>query len=103
MKYERLTQWVNGGASLILDNPKTELEAKQQLMEKYKKACIKLAEYEDLEEQGLILRKYFIKEDKMPNGKTWYNVCRIDTSSYVIERQCGTREAAEKRLKELQK
>ena len=49
---ERLTQWVNDGASLILDNPKNELEARQQLMEKYKQACIKLAEYEDLEEQG---------------------------------------------------
>ena len=51
----------------------------------------------------ILLKEYFIKEDKTPNGKIWYNVCRIDTSCYVIERQFGTREAAEKRLKELQK
>ena len=48
MKYEeRLTQWVADGASLILDNPRNVEEAKAQLQDKFKLACIKLAELED--------------------------------------------------------
>ena len=53
MKYEeRLTQWVADGASLILDNPTTAEEARQQVMVQFKKACIKLAELEDKIERG---------------------------------------------------
>ena len=51
----------------------------------------------------VLLKEYFIAEDKTPNGKTWYNVCRIDTSCCVIEKQCGTMEEAEKQLKEINK
>ena len=53
MKYEeRLTQWVADGASLILDNPRNVEEAKAQLQDKFKLACIKLAELEDKIERG---------------------------------------------------
>ena len=53
MKYEeRLTQWVGDGASLILDNPRNVEEAKAQLQDKFKLACIKLAELEDKIERG---------------------------------------------------
>ena len=53
MKYEeRLTQWVGDGASLILDNPRNVEEAKEQLQDKFKLACIKLAELEDRIERG---------------------------------------------------
>lgn len=50
---ERLTLRTEKGAALKLDNPKSEKEAKQQLMEKYKIAVEKLAYFEDLEEVGL--------------------------------------------------
>lgn len=52
MKYERLTQWVEDGASLILDNPSTAEEARQQVMVQFKKACTKLAVLEDKIERG---------------------------------------------------
>lgn len=52
MKYERLTQWVGDGASLILDNPRNVEEAKEQLQDKFKLACIKLATLEDKVERG---------------------------------------------------
>lgn len=52
MKYERLTQWVDDGASLILDNPRNVEEAKEQLQDKFKLACIKLATLEDKIERG---------------------------------------------------
>ena len=52
MKYERLTQWVSDGASLILDNPRNVEEAKSQLQDKFKLACIKLATLEDKIENG---------------------------------------------------
>ena len=56
MKYEeRLTQWVADGASLILDNPTTAEEARQQVMVQFKKACIKLAELEDKIERGKLV------------------------------------------------
>ena len=57
MKYEeRLTQWVADGASLILDNPTTAEEARQQVMVQFKKACIKLAELEDKIERGELVK-----------------------------------------------
>lgn len=49
---ERLTQWVADGASLILDNPTTAEEARQQVTMQFKKACVKLAELEDKLENG---------------------------------------------------
>ena len=57
MKYEeRLTQWVADGASLILDNPTTAEEARQQVIVQFKKACIKLAELEDKIENGELVQ-----------------------------------------------
>lgn len=44
---KRLTQHTAKGASLILDNPKNEIEARKQLMDKFKIAVEKLATYED--------------------------------------------------------
>ncbi len=55
MKYERLTQWTEKGASLILDGPRNEIEAREQLMEKFKLACNRLAELEDKIEQGTLI------------------------------------------------
>lgn len=52
MRYKRLTEWTENGASLILDNPQTVEEARTQVMEKFKLACNKLAELEDKIEQG---------------------------------------------------
>ena len=58
MKYEeRLTQWAADGASLILDNPTTAEEARQQVMVQFKKACIKLAELEDKIERGELIER----------------------------------------------
>lgn len=58
MKYEeRLTQWVAGGASLILDTPTTAEEARQQVMVQFKKACTKLAEFEDKIESGELVER----------------------------------------------
>lgn len=54
MKYERFTQWTENGASLILDNPQNENEARTQLRQKFKLACNKLAELEDKMEQGTL-------------------------------------------------
>ena len=44
---DRLTQWTPTGASLILDEPKDEIEARGQLMRQFKLAVNKLAAYED--------------------------------------------------------
>lgn len=57
MKNERLTQWVNDGASLILDNPKNTEEAREQLQDKFKLACIKLAILEDKIERGELVER----------------------------------------------
>ena len=52
---ERLTVQTPTGAALKLNNPSTEQEAREQLMEAYKVAINKLAAYEDAEEYGLLL------------------------------------------------
>jgi hypothetical protein len=44
---ERLTEHTQKGASIILDNPQTEEEARKQLMEKFKIVVNCLAAYED--------------------------------------------------------
>lgn len=51
-KEKRLTEWVGENASLILDSPRTEEEARRQVVERFKKACNKLATLEDLIERG---------------------------------------------------
>lgn len=48
---ERLTEHNETGYVLKLDNPQNEIEARQQLMQKFKLACTKLGQLEDLFEQ----------------------------------------------------
>ena len=52
---ERLTEYNKTGWVLKLDEPQSEFEARQQLMRKFKLACEKLGELED------ILEKYGIE------------------------------------------
>lgn len=51
----RLTIRTENGATLKLDNPQNEAEARKQLHDKYLIAIEKLAHYEDLEEQGKLI------------------------------------------------
>ena len=48
---ERLTEHNETGYVLKLDNPRNEIEARQQLMQKFKLACTKLGQLEDLFEK----------------------------------------------------
>lgn len=107
MKYEeRLTQWAADGASLILDNPTTAEEARQQVMVQFKKACIKLAELEDKIERGeLVLdgycneeRKQAVKEiaEKLRDkefsvkiGSEWVAVVKSRDIVTIVEEVCG--------------
>lgn len=109
MKYEeRLTQWVADGASLILDNPTTAEEARQQVMVQFKKACIKLAELEDKIERGELIertseeysavRKQVVKEfaeklrDKefsVKMGSEWCAVVKSRDIDELVKEMCG--------------
>lgn len=66
----RLTHKIKENSySIALNDPKTESEAKKQLMENFTKCCNKLGKLEDLEEQGrLIVLPCSI-------GDTIYEVC----------------------------
>lgn len=66
----RLTHKIKENSySVELNNPKTESEAKKQLMENFTKCCNKLGKLEDLEEQSrLIVLPCSI-------GDTIYEVC----------------------------
>lgn len=48
---ERLTIYTKTGCALKLDDPQNEIEARQQLMQKFRIACDKLAKFEDLMEK----------------------------------------------------
>lgn len=78
MKYERLTQWTENGASLILDNPQNAEEARAQLMEKFKFACNKLADLEDKIEQGTLIEQ-----------KTCKNISEIHPVDGFTCSECG--------------
>ena len=74
---ERLTNIGSNGEIWITDNDETRRFGRKE------SAYKKLAEYEDLEEQGLLLRlpleAYFIKDNKMYKGwvqEVVYSVCR---------------------------
>ena len=81
---DRLTKWTLKGAVLLLDSPKSEEEAREQLKEKYKKAVNQLATYEDEIESGeflefpRIVNKYpdttFIVEYIGDNGLVEQNI-----------------------------
>lgn len=68
------------------------------------KAISELKKYEELKDRinaGLLTEAFFIKIDEVP-GTTWYNVCKLDKSHYLITDQCTTQEEAEKKLAELE-
>lgn len=120
---KRLTEWIDDGEHRQAI-PKTDIRNNG-----HNKCCNKLAEYEDLEEQGLLVRLPCKVGDIMfrinkgaKNPVIELTVTQIDitTRSYnleVIDRDCGelmcfkndigktiflTREDAEKKLEEIQ-
>ena len=119
MNNKRLTQRVENGVSLILNDPKDENEARQQLIDKFKEACAKLADYEDKEEQGLLSKHkyalnqevYYISED-IEKGEVltiYFDGTFNNIPKYEIEYNGNiwaedevflTKEAAEQALKE---
>lgn len=100
-EYKRLTQWTENGASLDLGDPKSDMEARQLLMVQFKKACNKLAELEDKLEAGKLVELPEPKIDIDPVGGDWYIVYhKVVTKT---EGNFTTREAAEAKLKELEK
>lgn len=56
MKNKRLMQMTEKGASLILDDPKSEGQARKQVVDKTLKAFNRLYEYEELEANGQLLK-----------------------------------------------
>lgn len=61
----------------------------------------RLKELEDKIENGLLVERYFIKDDITPYGKVFHNVCEYDPSTYIIIQQCDTISEAEEKLREL--
>ena len=119
MKYKRLTQWTENGASLVLDNPQNAEEARTQLMEKFKLSCNKLAELEDKIEQGTLIELpckvgtivYYVASLPITITKFFYRTIIYDIVEFPFTLEMLdtygnnwflTREEAEKRLKELQ-
>ena len=73
---ERLTKFNKTGWVLKLDEPQNEFEARQQLMRKFKLACEKLGELED------IMEKYGIDsveelDKKLTDADTWQKACEL--------------------------
>lgn len=64
-------------------------------------AITRLAKLEDKIENGLLVERYFIKDDITPYGKVFHNVCEYDPSTYIIIQQCDTISEAEEKLREL--
>ena len=69
---ERLTKFNKTGWVLKLDEPQNEFEARQQLMSKFKLACKKLAQLEDIMEkydiESFELLEHIIKKGKVINS-----------------------------------
>lgn len=124
---ERLTMHTPEGACLII-NTNNETDAQQELMEKFKLACNKLAELEDKLENGTMIdlpckigdTVYFVLKNilEITKGKikeiiiNKYNdaiinvdfsyMCKQFDIKYVGKTVFLTKEEAEARLKELQ-
>lgn len=122
----RLTKKIAGKVILPLIpmdiKNKDDLETYHKARKQYEENTIKLAEYEDLEEQGLLLRlpieAYFIKDNKMYKGwvqELVYSPCRkllldiryddntLDSyRGYVGNTVFLTQEEAEHKLKEME-
>lgn len=90
---ERLTQWTPTGASLILGEPKSQAEAAAILKEQFKKACNKLALFEDLFESGQMvdISPYIVEiKTEIPFK---YKVIKPTVHRRNVE-MCGSRESA---------
>ena len=74
--YKRFTQWTENGASLKLDNPQNDEQARKQLMEKFKLACNRLAELEDKIENGTLV--------ELPRLLTYVDYC-YGLEKYVVQ------------------
>lgn len=68
---ERLTEYNQTGCVLKLDEPQNEVEARQQLMSKFKLACSKLGQLEDIMEkyniESIELLEHIIKKGMVIN------------------------------------
>lgn len=110
-EYERLTQWTENGASLILGDVKSIQEASEKLREQFPKACNKLAEIEDKFESGKLIelpcnQVFYVYNKDDPEhafvvGKgikflKLYEILEIETYGYY-----RTYKEAEAKLKEL--
>lgn len=84
MSYERLTD-------------KNWRRRAYQFDETYKR----LAGLEDKIENGLLVEKYYIQEEKFPDGKVMFNVAEYDTCVYMLVSQHSTKAEAEEKLREL--
>lgn len=69
---ERLTEWIDDGEHRQAI-PKTDIRNNG-----HNKCCNKLAEYEDLEEQGLLVRL------PCPIGATVWDICGMDIRENVV-------------------
>lgn len=69
---ERLTEWIDDGEHRKAI-PKTDIRKNG-----HNKCCNKLAEYEDLEEQGLLVRL------PCPIGATVWDICGMDIRENVL-------------------
>lgn len=92
---ERLTKHNETGWVLKLDNPQNDFEARQQLMSKFKLACKKLGQLEDIMERlginfvedledeikSLRVDKYVYKKDR----DTWKKTCEFLANEYAEE------------------
>lgn len=94
MEYKRLTKRIGK------DNIPCLIGDFYDELEEADFAISALAVLEDMIEDGLLIERYFINRDELPNGKIWYNVCELNERYASIKRQCETREQAEARLKE---
>jgi hypothetical protein len=100
-EYKRFTQWTENGASLKLDNPQNNEEARKQLMEKFKLACNFLAELEDKIENGTLIELPFIQKGQY--NKRWYVYYRKKTGNKNITwKMFYSKAEAQAKLKELQ-
>lgn len=97
---ERLTQWTPTGASLKLGEPKSQAEAAAILKEQFKKACNKLALFEDLIERGQLvdISPYIVEiKTEIPFK---YKVIKPTVHRRNVE-MCGSRESAERLIAKL--
>lgn len=74
---ERLTEHNETGYVLKLDNPQNEIEARQQLMQKFKLACTKLGQLEDLFEKFDIKELESYVKKLIEDAKIWEKACEL--------------------------